>query len=313
MASQLTRTVWRPRAIGNIACAAAGGIKNGMRIAIVGPGGIGSTFAFQLSRAGHHVTVVARGGRLEQLRRDEAIVTTEGERAAVEVSAELDATTPWDLALVSVLVSQVDALLPALSASAAKSVMFMFNTFESLDRLRDAVGAQRFSTGFPAIVASLGKGRLSSTILRRGMSTTVSDPLWASVFSDAGIPTTVHPDMQSWLRTHAAVIVPLAIAGSTAQRRGGGIPRVEAVTLARAMAEGLRLVRHLGNTITPASIAVLSHLPVPALAALLWMLTRWDVFVRTIAVAPAGEPRMLIDEMSAAWAGHTPALLAVRP
>ncbi|ORA84836.1 NAD(P)-binding domain-containing protein [Mycobacterium malmoense] len=284
-----------------------------MQIAIVGPGSIGSTFAFQLSKAGHDVTVIARGTRLEQLRRAGAIVTVEGERAAVHVSGELDTTTDWDLVLVTVLVSQVDVLLPVLSASAAKSVMFMFNTFQSLDRLRDAVGPQRFAFGFPAIVADLDDGRLSSTILRRGMLTTVSDPFWAKVFTDAGIPTTVHPDMESWLRTHAAVVVPLVIAGSTALRRGTGISREEAVRLARATKEGLQLVRHLGNSVTPAPIAVISRSPVPVLAALFWTLTRLDAFTRTIAAAPADEPRTLIDEMTSAWPGRTPALLAVRP
>jgi 2-dehydropantoate 2-reductase len=284
-----------------------------MQIAIIGPGGIGSTFAFQLSEAGHDVTVVARGTRLEQLRAAGAIVTVEGERAAVHVSGELDTTTEWDLVLVTVLVSQVDVLLPALSASAAKSVMFMFNTFRSLDRLRDAVGPQRFAFGFPAIAAGLTDGRLSSTILRRGMLTTVSDPFWAKVFTDAGVPATVHPNMESWLRTHAAAMVPLVIAGSIALRRGAGISRAEAVRLARAMKEGFALVRHLGNSLTPAPIAIISRWPVPVLAALLWSLTRLGPFTRTIAVAPADEPRTLIDEMTSAWPGRTPALLAVRP
>ena len=289
------------------------GIDGEVQIAIVGPGGIGSTFAFQLSEAGHDVTVIARGTRLEQLRQAGAIVAVEGGRAAVHVSGELDTTTDWDLVLVTVLVSQVDVLLPALSASAAKSVMFMFNTFRSLDRLRDAVGPQRFAFGFPGIAAGLRDGRLSSTILRRGQLTTVSDLFWAKVFTDAGIPATVHPDMQSWLRSHAAAMVPMVIAGSTALRRGTGISRAEAVRLARAMKEGFALVRHLGNSITPAPIAIVSHSPVAVLAVLLWTLTRLDAFTRMIAIAPADEPRMLIDEMTFACPGRTPALLAVRP
>ena len=121
-----------------------------MKIAVIGPGGIGSTFAFQLARAGHEVTVVARGKRLEQLQRDQAVITRDGQRATVRVTSVLDETTPWDLLLVTVLASQVDALLPALRASAARQVMFMFNTFEPLGRLRDAVGAARFAFGFPA-------------------------------------------------------------------------------------------------------------------------------------------------------------------
>jgi 2-dehydropantoate 2-reductase len=284
-----------------------------MQIAIIGPGGIGSTFAFQLSKAGHDVTVIARGRRLEQLRATGAIVTADGQRADITVTDELDESTPWNLVLVTVLVSQVDVLLPALARSKAATVMFMFNTFQSLDRLRDSVGAHRFAFGFPAIVGSLTDGVLSANILRRGMATTVTDPLWAKAFCDAGIPATVEPDMQSWLRTHAAVIVPLAIAGDTADRRGSGLTKRESLSLAGAMKEGFRLVGHLGNTLTPAPMSVLGRVPTRALAALFWTLTRFNAVVRTVAVAPADEPRMLIDEMSAAWPGHTPALLAVRP
>ena len=67
-----------------------------MKIAIVGTGGIGSTFALHLSRAGYDVTVIARGKRLEQLQRDQAIVCVGG----VSVSGALDQTTPWNLVLV---------------------------------------------------------------------------------------------------------------------------------------------------------------------------------------------------------------------
>jgi 2-dehydropantoate 2-reductase len=66
-----------------------------MRIAIVGPGAIGSTFAIQLSETGHDVTVIARGTRLEQLRHVGAIVTVEDDHAAVHVSSEFDTTAGW--------------------------------------------------------------------------------------------------------------------------------------------------------------------------------------------------------------------------
>ncbi|MFI6040891.1 ketopantoate reductase family protein [Nocardia sp. NPDC051321] len=285
----------------------------GLRVAVIGPGGIGSTFAFQLSRAGHDVTVIARGARLQHLRQTEAIVTTAGERAAVHVADELDTTTPWDLVLVTVLVAQVEVLLPSLAACAADTVMFMFNTFQSLDRLRDAVGAQRVVFGFPGIVAGIEDGRLASTILRRGIPTTVSEDRWATVFSDAGIPSAAHPDMQSWLRTHAALAVPLMLAGLSAHRRGRGVSRREATELARALREGLNLVRRLGNTLTPSPVAVLDRLPVRVVAALLWALTRLPAFVRTTSVAPKGEAVMLIDEMNSVAPQGTPALLAVRP
>ncbi|WP_437678302.1 ketopantoate reductase family protein [Sorangium sp. So ce131] len=283
-----------------------------MKIAIVGPGGIGSTFAFQLSQAGHEVTVVARGKRLEQLQRDEAIVSAAGKRAAVRVSAALDTATAWDLVLVTVLAPQVDVVLPALAESAARTVMFMFNTFEPLGRLRDAVGSARFAFGFPAILATLEDGKLTSKIVTRGMVTPVTDAAWAKVFTDAGIPAVVHPDMESWLRTHAALVVPVMVATVMAHERKAGVSWTEAMGLARAMEEGLGLVRRLGNSITPEPMVILSRLPTPAVATLLWTLSRLPNFRKLGAAGPV-EPRALIDAMDAAAPGQTPALLAIRP
>ena len=61
--------------------------------------------------------------------------------------------------------------MPALTACSAKTVMFMFNTFEPLAPLRDAVGA-RFAFRFPAILATLDDGMLTAEIVSSGMVTT---------------------------------------------------------------------------------------------------------------------------------------------
>jgi 2-dehydropantoate 2-reductase len=283
-----------------------------LRIAIVGAGAVGSAFAFQLARAGHRVTVVARGKRLEQLRRDGAIVTTTAERAPVQVSAALDPTIDFDLVLVTVLASHVDALLPALAASAAKTVMFMFNYFAPLSRLRSAVGPSRFAFGFPAVLARLEEGRLTSQFYGRGIRTTVTDPAWVKVFTDAGARSVVHGDMESWLHGHVALMVPLMIAAAIAHTRGAGVSWRQASDLARALDEGFRLVRELGHVITPAPIAVLSRMPVLVMALFIWTISKLDS-VRQIGAGGAGEARTLIDAMTAVARNHTPALLAVRP
>lgn len=283
-----------------------------MKIAVLGPGGIGSTLAWRLALAGHDVTVIARGKRLEQLQRDPAIVTDAGERAAVHVSPALDPTIAYDRVLVTVLASQVDAVLPALSASAATSIMFMFNTFEPLARLRDAVGAHRFAFGFPAILAVLTDGVLHTQINTRGLVTTVTDPAWADLLIAAGVPTVVHDDMESWLRAHAAFVVPFMIVSVAAHTRQAGITFAEARTLARATHEGFAVVRRLGNTITPAPVAALSRLPAPVIAGLLWAASRVPA-VRRLGAAGPGEPRTLIDAMVAADPEHTATLRSVRP
>ena len=123
-----------------------------LHIAVIGVGGIGSTFAFQLARTGgHEVTAIARPGspRLEQLKRDGGVVDVKGERAEVCVADRLDEEVPYDLVLVTLLSHQVEAVLPELRRSAAKWVQFMFNTFDP-ERLRDAVGADRCSFGMPS-------------------------------------------------------------------------------------------------------------------------------------------------------------------
>ena len=273
-----------------------------MKIPLIGPGGIGSTFAFQLARAGHDVKVVARGKRLEQLQRDQAVITSDGQRAAVRVTAVFDETAPWELVLVTAQASQVEVLLPALRASAARQVMFMFNTFEPLGRLRDAVGAARFAFGFPAILASVDGGKL----------TTVTDANWAQSFTAAGIASVVSQDMQSWLRTHAAFVVPVMVLAHRAHQRKAGISWGGSAYFRRGDARGLALVRRLGDIVTPSAMTVVERLPAAALTALLWTASRIPA-IRKSGAAGSGEPRSLIDAMRTAAHGELPALLAIRP
>lgn len=287
-----------------------------MKIAIIGPGAIGSTFAFYLSRAGHDVTVVARGARLAQLEKERAIITTEDQRAPVEVSAALDTTTPWDLVLVTVLEFQVDAVLPALQHSAAKQVMFMFNTFAPLDRLRDVVGAHRFVFGFPAILGRFKDGKLEAQVIPRALAavqlTIVTDPAWAEIFSKAGIPTDTQAEMHSWLRTHAVVVAPLMLAANRVHKRGSGLSWNESREVALGMAEGFTLVRSLGHRLTPSNVAVFAKIPAPVTALGLWLLSRHPVMAE-LGEKGDGEVRTLIDAMVAAAPTRTTRLQSLRP
>ncbi|WP_437799930.1 ketopantoate reductase family protein [Sorangium sp. So ce693] len=281
-----------------------------MKIAILGPGAIGSTFAWHLSRAGHDVTVVARGARLRWLEEERAIVRGDGERAGVTVASSLDAATPWDLVLVTVLSPQVAAVLPALRASAARRVMFMFNTFERLEPLRDAVGAERFRFGFPGgVFTLLIDGRIHPQV-RAG--TTVDDADVAELFNAAGVPTVVERDMQSWLRSHAAMVAPLMSIGVIVHARGAGVTWEEAATHARAFAAGFEIVRAHGNAILPTAIGVSARLPRVVVTALLWMMSRTKMS-SDLGRLGAAEPRMLIDMMNTAAPQLAAPLLAIRP
>ncbi|MBL8921790.1 MAG: ketopantoate reductase family protein [Myxococcaceae bacterium] len=273
-------------------------------LTVVGAGAIGSALALYLSRAGHQVTVVARGERLRQLRADGAIVTTRGERAPVHVADEV---APADLLLVPVRPWQVDALLPPLRA-AASPVMFMFNAWTGVPALRDAVGRERFAWGFPAIVAALRAGKLEARVVPRALARLQITSLgalpdfrpawldgWAATFTAAGIPTVECDDMQAWLATHAAVMGPLMAAGVIATKRG--LSSTEARAVVDAWRAGFTLVRARGLEVTPGALASLINAPAPLLSALLWLASRVG------ALAPLGdngadEPRFLLDAMA---------------
>ncbi|MFO0684375.1 MAG: 2-dehydropantoate 2-reductase N-terminal domain-containing protein [Sandaracinus sp.] len=280
-----------------------------VKIAIYGTGPIGSAYALHLAKAGHEVTCIARGERLAQLSDERAIVTVEGERASIVPAGALDPTIAYDLVLVTVLAHKLDAILPALKASAARSIVFTLNLFEPLARLEGEL-AGRASFGFPAIVASLENGRLRHTIHTVAQKTIMKERRWAELFTHAGIATAVEPAMQAWLRTHAVWIATVLAMACEAYGRRRGLSFAEARAYARALRAGLALVERLGDSIRPTSVHLVRALP---LSLVLYALSRTSVVKMLGPIGPA-EARALIDAMSAsAPEGALPALLAIRP
>ena len=291
-----------------------------LRIAVIGVGGIGSTFAFQLVRqGGHQVTAIARPGssRLQHLKRDGAIVDVKGERADVHVAETLDESIPYDLILVTLQAQQVDSVLKGLQRSSAKWIQFMFNTFDP-ERLRDAVGADRCSFGMPFVQAWLnGNGRLNAKIGAGGQKSKMNHRGWVDVFNAAGLPAVYEPEMLLWLRCHVplgAAFESVCVAG---MQRGGGASWSESKAIARGMQEGFTLIQRMGYRLYPAGKARLHAMPAWAVAAMLWSMSRIPSF-RTLLATGANECRALVDVLIAnASRANPPAsvttLQAMRP
>ncbi len=287
-----------------------------LRIAVLGAGKIGSAFAFQLARAGHHdVTVVARPGseRLRQLERDGAIIDVGGERAEVRVADALDEAAAYDLVIVALLAHQAEPLLPALRGSRAGCVQFMCNTFHP-ERLREAVGTERCAFGMPNIQATLtADGRLSATIGLAGMRTITDRQRWVDVFDAAGLPAALERDMPLWLRCHAPLCAAFEGVSVAGQRRGGGASWGEALVLARGLHAGFALVKALGHELHPRAKRRIDGSPTWVVAGMLWSLSRVKPF-RELLATGEGECRALVDAMAAAATPVTaPAIRAMRP
>jgi 2-dehydropantoate 2-reductase len=283
-----------------------------LRIAVLGCGKIGSTFAFQLARGGNDVTVIARpmSARLQQLRRDNGIVTIKGERADVQIADALDEQIPYDLIIVTVVDYQVDALLPALQRSAAKSIQFMFVSF-SPERLRDAVGAERCSFGMPFVQAMLDKdGKLKPTI-SKSQKTIMSQQRWVDVFNAAGLPAAHEPDMPLWLRCHVPLCIGFESVAVAGERRGGGASWGEAKLVARGVKESFALIKGLGYQVYPKSKARVSGLPLFILTFMLWMFSRVKS-MRELLATGKEECKALIDRMVEAAPRAKPAIKIAR-
>ncbi len=291
-----------------------------LQIAILGAGKVGSAFAFQLAREGHHdVTVIARPGseRLRQLERDQAIVDVGGDRASVRVADALDEETPYDLLIVTLLAHQVDALLPVLRRSRAGCVQFMFNTFHP-ERLREAIGDERCAFGMPNVQATFtGDGRLKATIGIAGMRTIMDRQRWVDVFDAAGLPAALERDMLLWLRCHAPLCVAFEGVSVAGARRGGGASWGEALVLARGLHAGFTLIKGLGYELYPKAKRRIDGSPTWVVAGMLWSLSRIKPF-RDLLATGEDECRALVDAMAAAAAlAKPPAVLseirAMRP
>ncbi|ALV05898.1 ketopantoate reductase family protein [Roseateles depolymerans] len=284
-----------------------------MKVAIVGAGRIGSAFGYHLARGGHDVTLVARGGRLEELRREGGVIESiAGDRASVNVDEQLEPTTPWDLVLVTVLAHQVDAVLPALVSCRAATVMFMFNTFGELGSLRDVVGAHRTRFAFPNMISFFEAGKLRNVVGGPGMVTATDSVEWVERFKAAGMPAELRADMQSYLRSHVAFVVPLMAAAHMTPPQGPGVTWHQARQLATALKAGLTLVTELGHQWMPGFVVVLARLPHRLAAAMLWAFSRTTTN-RDLARFGPDEVRSLIDTMAAAGPQAAAPLQAIRP
>ncbi|KIW74503.1 hypothetical protein Z517_12443 [Fonsecaea pedrosoi CBS 271.37] len=272
------------------------------KIAIIGAGPVGCAFAVHLVKAGHDVTIVGRGQRLASVQASGGVLTKKSDKATeisktpVVAVGSLDTAQPWDLVLLTITEHQFDEQLFATLKTCSKSteILFMFNTFASLDRYFDVLGKERCIMGFPAILAYFHHGALVHQFMSFGQITIISSPKWRSIFSSAGIKCVHEPDMQSWLRTHAALVIGAMSAAVAAAKKKSGVTWEEASLIAGAVKEGLALVQKLGNNVIPRWIYYLGvAAPSFVLTGLLWVATRVPSVRNNPQALPKWEPEML--------------------
>ena len=249
-----------------------------MRILVFGAGNIGCLYAALLARSGQDTTILARGDRLTDLRRRGITLENggSGERTTHSVSVvdRLDPTDPYDLVLVALPSEALAEVLPTLAGNErTPSVIFFGNHVAGPDRMISALGKERVLLGFPGAAAIPHDGALRYVITsRREQPTTIGEldgtrsarvAAIAQVFERAGFPSSICGNMDAWLKTHVAKILPTAAALFYA---GGRVEQLaandEAIRLmVRAIREGLAILRANDIPIIPSNHRVLQWLP----------------------------------------------------
>ncbi|MER6525546.1 2-dehydropantoate 2-reductase N-terminal domain-containing protein [Streptomyces sp. NPDC001508] len=251
-----------------------------MKLLAYGAGVCGSLFAARMHEAGHDVSLLARGERLTALRRHGVQLAEEDgpavERVPVPVVEHPDGG--YDLITVFVRTQQVDAVLESL-AGVQGDVLFLLNWAAGPQTLGAVIGHERVLLGFPITGGTMDgdvvRYRKSSFITRR-IAMPIGEPdgrttprlvRIVETFRTAGINAKAEPQMDAWLRTHAAFEVPL---GQAVLAAGGPVVLADDADAVRGM---LHLMRHnlaaMETPPVPRAFAALRALPQGLLVAVL--------------------------------------------
>jgi 2-dehydropantoate 2-reductase len=255
-----------------------------MKILIYGAGVLGSLYAARLCESGQDVTLLARGARLTELQANGIVLeeAATGQRSTTRVPLvdRLDPEDAYDLVAVIMRRNQLAEVLPALAANHhTPNVLFMTNNAAGPAGYTAALGSSRVLLGFPGAGGVRAAG-VVRYMLAGSQPTSIGDidgtgtervRQISGVFRKAGFPVAVRANMDAWLKTHVALVSPIANAIYAADGDVYRLARTREalVLMVRAVREGLRVLGRLGIQITPGGMRALLWIPEPLLGGLL--------------------------------------------
>ncbi len=257
-----------------------------MKVLVYGAGPLGSLFAARLQEGGHDVSLLARGQRLADLRKfGVVLVDTQTEKETVAHPRLVERLAPedaYDLALVIMRKNRALEILPILAANRhTPNVLFLMNNAVGPGELVEALGQDRVMMGFPAAAGYRREHVIHYLVGARkdrdvaipigevdGRITARLQEVGRVLASMSGLTADLRTDMDAWLKTHVALLMPsLAPAMRAAGRDNVRMAHTrDAIILAiRAICEGYRVLRALGYPIVPRSARIFERLPEPIL------------------------------------------------
>lgn len=257
-----------------------------MKVLVYGAGPLGSLFAARLHEGNHEVSLLARGQRLTDLREyGVVLVDTQTDQetvARLQIVERLDPEDEYDLVLVIMRKNRAIEILPILASNRhTPNILFLMNNAAGSEELVEALGRGRVMMGFP-MAAAYRQGHVIYYLVGAQPGKNVMIPIGEVdgritpriqdvghiLASMPGFEAEIRTDMDAWLKTHVALLMPsLAPAMKASGRDNVRMAHTrDAIVLAiRAIREGYRVLRALGVPITPDSARMFERIPEPIL------------------------------------------------
>src|SRR5215510_9820484 len=201
-----------------------------MKIAVMGPGGVGGYFGARLAAAKHDVTFVARGAHLEAMRGEGLRLDSEigGLTLPVKVAAHAREIAAADAIMFTVKLGDTEAAAEQLRGLVAQgATVFTFqNGVESAERIGKVLGAESVVAGAarinaqisaPGVIRQQGKFAVLEFGEADGRESLRTTALLAAC-KQAGITASLSDDISRTLWLKFAMLAPMS--GLTALTRG---------------------------------------------------------------------------------------------
>lgn len=257
-----------------------------MKILVYGAGPLGSLFASRLQEGGQEIFLLSRGQRLADLKEHGLIIvdalTLKETVTHPKIVEHLDREDAYDLVLVIMRKNHALETLPVLAANRhTPNVLFLMNNAAGPDELVKALGKERVMMGFPS-AAGFRRGHAMHVLAGGTPGKPVLIPIGEAdgsitprlkeagqvLSSMAGFGVELRNDMDAWLKTHVALLMPsLAPAMRAAGRDNVRMAHTrDAIVLAiRAIKEAFQVLKTLGYPIVPETYRKYARIPEPIL------------------------------------------------
>ncbi len=250
------------------------------------------------------VTVLARNDRFDFIKKNGIVLkdyATEAQRSvAIKVIDELRSDDRYDLIMVIMRKNQVGSILPSLAGNQSPNVIFMCNSASGPKQIVAAIGEERTVLGFVAAGGRREDQVVTYLSVEKSQPTTIGEITGkitprleeiGALLKQGGFAVRYETKIDDWLRSHVALVAPIAMAvyaagGST--RKIVENPKVFRLMLG-SIKEGLNGLATAGFTILPSKFGLARYVPVSLLA----------IFLRSTFANPASEVVMAAHANSA--------------